>query len=204
MIGSVFRKLFGFRPVRPRVDCIIVGLGNPGQRYRDTRHNIGFDVVDRLAGQHGAASVRNECHATTAVVSLADECLALVAKPDTFMNRSGEAVAALCSAYKLPLESCLVVVDDFNLPLGAVRFRRKGSAGGHNGLKSIIDTLGADFPRLRLGVGPLRGESVIDFVLGPFEPDESAKRESAVAAAVEGVRFYACQGVDAAMNKFNG
>jgi PTH1 family peptidyl-tRNA hydrolase len=132
---------------------LLVGLGNPGREYANTRHNIGFLCLDELARRHGAAFDKVHLRALIATVSLGAERVVL-ARPQTFMNLSGEAVGALLSWYKLPASDLIVVTDDMDLPFGRLRLRLKGSAGGHNGLKSIIESLGTlEFPRLRVGIG---------------------------------------------------
>ncbi len=178
---------------------VVVGLGNPGPRYADTRHNIGFLVVDALADsrwgeRHGAL---------TATMGRGEDEVLLV-KPQTYMNRSGEAVRALREEQGFEPEEVLVVLDDFLLDFGRVRLRRAGSDGGHNGLGSIVERLGTErVPRLRLGVGPVpQGEDDIDFVLAPF-----AGRDDVAGLVERGCAATRCwlhEGIEAAMNRFNG
>ncbi|MFN3598035.1 MAG: aminoacyl-tRNA hydrolase [Rubricoccaceae bacterium] len=183
---------------------LIVGLGNPGAEYEDTRHNVGFLLVDRLAEATGAL-VR-----TPAAASLVGEGrwrgrpLAL-AKPQTFMNLSGQAYQALRRRYGLAPADILVAYDDLALPLGQIRLRGKGGAGGHNGVQDIIDHLGsADFPRLRIGIGDnfARGRQV-DYVLAPFADDEREALAAALAAAAEAALTFVRDGLPAAMNRYN-
>src|SRR5579883_1801662 len=162
---------------------VVVGLGNPGKQYAGTRHNVGFDVVDYLAGAPGVGPFRSQFQALVAEGTEGGEKV-LYVKPETFMNLSGRAVRQLVDFYKLPAEHLLVVSDDFNLPLGKLRARAKGSHGGQNGLRNIQEQLGTDaYPRLRIGVGqPGPGEAV-DYVLSRFKPGEKAAAADAVAAA---------------------
>jgi peptidyl-tRNA hydrolase, PTH1 family len=193
---------------------LIVGLGNPGREYRDTRHNVGFLVIDELARRHGlsfsmAPSQVPETFVAKVYRPLGAEAPAkaalLVAKPLTFMNRSGDSVAALARYYDVAAEDLLVVVDEAALPFGRLRARARGSAGGHNGLKSIIERLGTqEFPRLRLGVG--RGDSrrdLADHVLSKFEPGERAELEMFIARAADAAEMFAVDGIGTVMNKYN-
>jgi PTH1 family peptidyl-tRNA hydrolase len=185
---------------------LIVGLGNPGREYRDTRHNVGFMVVDELTRRHQLtlAMAPAQVPATFVAKRFGTEPL-LVAKPLTFMNRSGEAVAALARYYDIAESDVLIVVDEAALPFGRLRARARGSAGGHNGLKSIIERLGTqEFPRLRLGVG--RGDSrrdLADHVLAKFEPDERAELEMFIARAADAAEMFAVEGIGTVMNKYN-
>lgn len=183
---------------------LIAGLGNPGTRYRATRHNVGFAVVDELARR---AAVAFEAAPVDALVARwrRDPEPVLVAKPLTFMNHSGEAVGALARYYKIDVPDLIVVVDDINLPLGRLRARARGSAGGHNGLKSVIAHLGDQFPRLRVGVG--RGDprrELADHVLTRFDPDEAAEVERMIARAADAAEMFVTDGIAAVMNAFNG
>jgi len=185
---------------------LIVGLGNPGKEYRETRHNVGFRVVDEIAGRHDLALAM-------APSQVPDAFLAkkygpepwLVAKPLTFMNRSGDAVAALSHYYDIAPTDLLVVVDEVALPFGRLRARARGSAGGHNGLKSVIERLGTtEFPRLRLGVG--RGDSrrdLADHVLSKFEADELAALEEFITRAADAAEMFAADGIEKVMNTYN-
>jgi PTH1 family peptidyl-tRNA hydrolase len=183
---------------------VIVGLGNPGSKYIGTRHNVGFEVIDYLAAAPGCTTYREKFEASVAELKDGDETILLV-KPLTFMNLSGRSVRAVLDFYKLPVEQLLVVCDDFNLPLGKLRVRTKGSHGGQNGLRNIQEQLGTDaYSRLRIGVGqPVTGEAV-DFVLSKFKPGERQATEEAIALAAKAALVWVRQGVEACMNRFNG
>jgi peptidyl-tRNA hydrolase, PTH1 family len=189
-------------------DLLVIGLGNPGAKYDGTRHNVGFDVADGFCAASGGDVTEpvEYCEAMCrAALCGAVRKPVLVAKPLTYMNLSGDAVGALVKRYGLSGERCLIIVDDFQIPLGKLRFRKDGSPGGHNGLKSVSAAIGAGYPRLRVGIGPLpKGASVIDFVLGAFEESERGDVAGMVKAAAEAVAFMVDNGIDAAMNKYNG
>jgi PTH1 family peptidyl-tRNA hydrolase len=191
---------------------LVVGLGNPGPKYQGTRHNVGFDAVDLLARRHGAAwesaprgieALVARWRRSTALTAGAGD--AVLAKPLTFMNLSGAALVGLLQFYKIELADALVIVDEVQLETGRTRIRPSGSAGGHNGLKSIIGSLGTDaFPRLRIGVG--RGDSrrdLADHVLARFEPDERSIIDDAIARAADAAEVFIADGVADAMNRFN-
>lgn len=187
---------------------LVVGLGNPGKEYEGTRHNIGFAVLDRIAEKLGC-SFRSKWRfsAKVAEVVAGDAGKVVLAKPQTFMNRSGTAVNTLLQWLKIEPAQLLVVVDDADLPLGQIRLRVAGGSGGHNGLRSIIETLGGDeeFARLRVGIGrsaPL-GADISGHVLGRFAPSERELAEQAVTDAVEAVDCCLREGVTVAMNQFN-
>ena len=187
-------------------DWLIVGLGNPGEKYERTRHNVGFLVVDALAERLGVPVQKLKHRALTNTVRLAGQ-KALLMKPVTFMNLSGEAVGDAARFYKLPPERVLVISDDTALPLGKLRLRKGGSAGGHNGLKSIIQHLGTDqFPRLRVGVGqkPHPDYDLADWVLGKFQGEDKKAMDAAIQRAADGVECLLKEGLDRAMNRFNG
>jgi len=184
---------------------LVVGLGNPGPKYHGTRHNIGFAVVDELARRAG---VRFESAPVDAVVAkihgAAGGDSVLLAKPMTFMNRSGEAVGALLRYFRVDPADVLVIVDEIQLPLARLRARARGSAGGHNGLKSIEAHLGADYARLRVGVG--RGEArrdLADHVLARFDRDEAAEVEAMTMRAADAAETFVAEGIRAMMNRFN-
>lgn len=181
---------------------LIAGLGNPGQRYRGTRHNVGFDVVDLLATRHGLTW---ESAPADALLAKWRPRGALLAKPLTFMNLSGRAVGELVRFFKIDLADLLVLVDDVNLELGRLRARPTGSAGGHNGLKSLIGLLGTDaFARIRVGVG--RGDGrrdLADHVTARFEDDERPVVQAAVAKAADAVELFISDGIHEVMNRFN-
>jgi peptidyl-tRNA hydrolase, PTH1 family len=179
----------------------IVGLGNPGREYAGTRHNIGFDVVDEVARRW---TVQLRPWKSVAAVAVASARGAVLVEPQTFMNRSGEAVSTIAAFHKLEPSDVLVVVDEVQLPLGRLRLRRSGSAGGHNGLKSIIQHLGVEFPRLRVGVG--RGDpqwDLADHVLSRFGRDEREVVADVVTRAADAIELFVAEGLDAAMNRFN-
>ena len=195
----------------------IVGLGNPGPRYKGTRHNVGFDVIDALAARAG---VDFESSPAAALVARArvdgsraggeDEefgpALAiLLIKPMTFMNLSGQAIGDLVRYFKIDVADVLVILDEVQLPLGRLRARARGSAGGHNGLKSVIEHLGADVSRLRIGVG--RGDSrrdLADHVLAKFDADEAAEAARMIARAADAAEVFVIGGIAPVMNQFNG
>ena len=183
---------------------IVVGLGNPGRRYQGTRHNIGFAVADEVARRRQAVFEGGRGETLTARVGRGPGSL-LVVKPLTMMNLSGEAVAAVAGFYKVDPAAILVVADDVNLPLGRLRLRARGSAGGHNGFKSIIGCLGTEeFPRLRVGVG--RGDprrDLADHVLARFDDDEGEEVTQAIARAADAVDTFLAEGIEAAMNLYN-
>jgi len=185
---------------------LIVGLGNPGKEYRDTRHNVGFLVVDELARRHGLtfAMAPSQVPETFVAKKFGSDAL-LIAKPLTFMNRSGDAVASLARYFDIAAPDLMVVVDEAALPFGRLRARARGSAGGHNGLKSVIDRLGTqEFPRLRLGVG--RGDGrrdLADHVLSKFEPGERAELETFIARAADAAEMFAVEGIEKVMNMYN-
>jgi PTH1 family peptidyl-tRNA hydrolase len=185
---------------------IVVGLGNPGARYARTRHNLGFDAVDLFASRQGWAWNGRRMRAALAEGVSAGEKV-LLAKPQTYMNDSGLAVGELVRFYKLDLGSLLVVCDDLDLPLGRVRLRARGAAGGQHGLESIIQHLGGDtrFARLRIGVGrPTQGrEQNIDFLLSRPTADERIELDLACERAADAIAVYLAEGVEAAMNRFN-
>lgn len=179
----------------------IVGLGNPGRDYEGTRHNIGFDVVDELARRWGVQLRPWKSVADLAVVTARG---AVLVEPQTFMNLSGDAVGRIAAFHKLTPADVLVVVDEVQLPLGRVRVRRSGSAGGHNGLKSIIQHIGVEFPRLRIGVG--RGDpkwDLADHVLSRFAREEREAAADAVQRAADAAELFVEDGVEAVMNRFN-
>lgn len=181
---------------------VLVGLGNPGKKYVGTRHNVGFDVVDRLAQGPGAGRFQNRFHAEMAEM-MEDGAKVLLVKPETFMNLSGRSVRQVMDFYQVPVEDLLVVCDDFNLPLGKLRFRARGTHGGHNGLRDIQAHLGTtDYSRLRIGVGT-PGEEVVDYVLGRFKPSEIAVIEEAEQLAVQAAALWIRQGIEVCMNQYN-
>lgn len=184
---------------------LIVGLGNPGREYQNTRHNIGFDVIDKLAEAEGIDVLEKKHKAIIGKGCVAGQKCVL-AKPITYMNLSGESVRALADYYKIDTSSELIVIsDDISLDVGQIRVRKKGSAGGHNGLKSIIAHLGHDgFMRVKMGVGEKpRGWDLADYVLGHFSGPERELMDDACERAAEAIRMMAAGETDAAMNRFN-
>lgn len=181
---------------------LIVGLGNPGGEYEETRHNAGFMLIDRLSRDYGIRLSRRGKGAWGAGRIAGAEVLLL--KPLTFMNLSGQSVSELIHAYPLPARSVLAVYDDCDLPLGKVRIRKRGGSGGHKGLASLIDALGTkDIPRIRLGVGrPLHGD-VVEYVLSPFSAAELPVLDEMLGRAKEAVESIVTCGIEPAMNRFN-
>ena len=182
---------------------LVVGLGNPGAKYAATRHNVGFMVVDRLAERIGATVTKKQCSALTTIATIAGEKVCL-AKPQTYMNLSGDAVGCLLRYYKLTPSDLLVIYDERDLPLGKIRMREKGSAGGHRGMESIIGVLGtSDFPRLRIGIGRPQEMGAIEHVLGTFSAEERPIAAEAITRATEAVETALRDGLEAAMNRYN-
>jgi PTH1 family peptidyl-tRNA hydrolase len=183
---------------------IVVGLGNPGQRYAETRHNIGWMVLDRLADRAGISGRARARDAAATAAARYDGLELLLVKPTTFMNESGVAVRKALARERAPLEEMLVVIDDFALPFGRLRMREGGSAGSHNGLRSIIGELGTDsFARLRVGIGePLR-DRARDHVLSRFSPSERESLDELLEAAAEAVEDWARSDVSTAANRWN-
>jgi PTH1 family peptidyl-tRNA hydrolase len=185
---------------------LIVGLGNPGAKYASQRHNVGFMAIDRLAARYGVAVDRPRNNALVGEGEVAGR-RALLVKPQTFMNVSGEAVGPLLKRNGAPPADLLVVYDDLDLPLGKLRLREKGSAGGHNGMKSIIQAIGSDaFPRVRIGIGrpEAEGRTAIEHVLGRFLPDEQDTLDSVLDRAVQAIECFLEEGIQPAMNRYNG
>lgn len=183
---------------------IVVGLGNPGSRYAGTRHNVGFAVIDLLGERPGASRFQERFHSQVAELAGLNEKV-LLAKPETFMNQTGLAVRTLLDFYQLDTPNLLVVCDDFNLPLGSLRIRAKGTHGGHNGLRNIQDHLGTSaYPRLRIGVGAPEPDQAIDHVLGRFRPSEKPVIAEKIEDAAQAVLVWADEGVERCMNQYNG
>ena len=183
---------------------VVVGLGNPGSKYENSRHNIGWMVLDRLADRHGAAgSGKTRDAAATARGRIGDDELILV-KPLTYMNRSGEAMRKAMARERVPMPDVLVVVDDMDLPFGKLRMKARGSAGGHNGLRSIIGEMGTEsFARLRVGIGKPKGGAV-GHVLGDFAHAEQQHLDMILDAAADAVELWTEEGPDVVANKWNG
>ena len=185
---------------------LIVGLGNPGREYRDTRHNVGFMVVDEIARRYHLTPATAPAQVPDAVIAKKfGEPSFMLARPLTFVNRSGDAVAALTRYYDIAMADLLIVIDEAALPFGRLRARARGSAGGHNGLKSCIERLGTmEFSRLRLGVG--RGDArrdLADHVLSKFEADEQSVLGEVIARAADAAEMFAAEGIEKVMNTYN-
>lgn len=183
---------------------LVVGLGNPGKKYAGTRHNVGFELIAEMAHRHGAARPRTKFEAEISEVTIGPERLLLLA-PQTYMNCSGRSVRQAMDFFQLAPTDLLVVCDDINLPLGRLRLRKGGSAGGQKGLANIIQQLGTeDFPRLRIGVDlPPAGRDAADYVLDRFGKSEAATVADAVKGAADAIATWLSAGIDAAMNRHN-
>lgn len=184
---------------------LVIGLGNPGREYDHTRHNVGFEVLDELVRRTEATLRRSwTVPAWTGKVEIEGEGVLLV-KPRTFMNRSGQAIAAMMRKRGLKPADVIVVLDDLELPCGRIRIRKQGGAGGHKGLQSVIQALGADdFVRVRVGIGPRpAGEELVEHVLARFTAEERREVEKAVEVAADAVTAVVQDGVEKAMNRFN-
>ena len=196
--------LFG-RNKTSGVEWLLVGLGNPGDKYDNTRHNAGFAAIDQLAEELRVPVQKLKYRALTQTVELWGAKVLLM-KPITYMNLSGEAVGEAARFFKIPADHVLVLSDDVSLPVGKLRIRKGGSAGGHNGLKSIIQHLGTDqFPRVKIGVGekPHPDYDMADWVLGKFTGEDKKTVDTAVQRAADAVECYIRDGADRAMNRFN-
>lgn len=190
---------------RGGVSWIVVFLGNPGPKYRDTRHNAGFMAADAMEKKLGISINKLRFKALTAQAALGGEKVLLL-KPQTYMNLSGESVSPAAAFYKVPPEHIIVVSDEVSLPIGKLRIRKSGSAGGHNGLKNIIAMLGTDaFPRIRMGVGapPHADYDMADWVLSSFKNQDADDMRSLAVRVCDAVECYIAEGPDRAMNKFN-
>lgn len=183
---------------------LIVGLGNPGAKQANNRHNVGFQCLDRLARAHNLEFTKRQCRALLALGEIGG-CKVLLAKPLTYMNLSGEAVNPLAHRYEISLVDLLVIHDDLDLPLGVIRLRQRGGAGGHKGVLSIIEALGSqDFPRLRVGIGrPPAGQDPVDYVLSDFAPEEGTAIEGVYERVVAAVECWLTEGIVEAMNRHN-
>ncbi len=191
---------------------LIVGLGNPGKAYAHNRHNIGFRCLNYFAKLHSIPIKKLQCHSRIGIGEVAGTEL-LLAKPQTFVNRSGEAVSALLWRYKISLPNLYVIYDDLDLPLGKIRLRRGGSAGGHKGVDSIISALKSpDFYRIRVGIGRPKDsegkptteeEIIINYVLGDFTPEEETIIRQTIARVAEAIYCILTESIEVAMNRFN-
>lgn len=186
---------------------IIVGLGNPGLKYKNTRHNVGYKVVDKLADSWGLNFLEENKFKAQVAKGFCKEEQVLLVKPETFMNLSGDAVALIMGYYKLSAEDLLIVYDDISLDMGTLRFRNSGSDGGHNGIKSIIKCLGGskDFARLKVGIGPQPPFMPSErFVLDDFNSQETLLLSSVVKVSADAIEYFLSKGIAEAQNKFNG
>jgi len=183
---------------------LIVGLGNPGRAHLYNRHNVGFMVADRLATHHGIELKRVQNKAIVGSGRIADRPV-IVAKPQTFMNLSGEAIGPLVNYYRIPQRNILVVYDELDIPFAVIRLREKGGAGGHNGMRSLIQHLGNDFARMRMGIGRPPGRmDPAAFVLQDFGREELPLLSEMLSTAVEAVESFVRHGIDLTMSRFNG
>lgn len=184
---------------------LIVGLGNPGKEYAQTRHNAGFLVVEKLAERYRAKWKPEKKFQSRLAATEREGQRVLLCEPQTFMNASGEAVAPIIKFYQVPSGRMLVAVDDADLPLGTIRLRANGSSGGHHGLESIEQHLGTrNFPRVRIGIGRMEGaREITDYVLGKFQPEERALVEKVLTLVCEQVECWLDTGIEKAMNQFN-
>ena len=206
-VFDIFRQLESSRSPEPSgaVEYIICGLGNPGTQYENTRHNIGFMTVDTLCEKYKLSCKKVKFKSLTCDAVISDE-RCLIMKPTTFMNNSGEAVTEAMSFYKIPPERTIIVFDDISLEPGKLRIRRKGSDGGHNGIKNIIYLSGSDaFPRIKMGVGakPHPDYKLADWVLGHFNKEDGEKLEQCFQNAVACLELIVQGKIDEAMNKYN-
>lgn len=183
---------------------VVVGLGNPGKQYEKTRHNVGFDAIDYLASENNISMNKVKFNAVIGEGRIHNEKVILV-KPTTYMNLSGRSVREIVNFYKLDMEDIIVIYDDIDTEVGKLRIRKKGSAGTHNGMKSIIYEIQSDqFPRVRIGVGKPKYGDLADFVLGKFEKEERDFVDVAIKNAAESVETLIKTGIELAMNRYNG
>lgn len=205
-IFDIFKQLESGKPASTgAAEFIIAGLGNPGTEYENTRHNIGFMTIDTLCEKYKLKCTKLKFKALTCDAVIAGK-RCLIMKPDTFMNKSGEAVTEAMNFYKIPPERTIIVYDDISLEPGKLRIRRKGSDGGHNGIKNIIYLSGSDaFPRIKMGVGakPHPDYNLADWVLGHFKKEDGEKLEQCFQNAVTALELMVDGKIDQAMNKFN-
>lgn len=182
---------------------LIVGLGNPGKDYEETRHNVGFDILDLVSQKYNIHMSRIKFKGMYGEGKIGNEKVVLL-KPVTFMNLSGESVKEVCDFYKIPNEKVIVIYDDISLDVGRIRIRKSGSAGGHNGIKNIIFNLSTDvFPRVKVGVGAPRGD-LISHVLGKFSNNDRVELEKVFNSVADAINCIIINGVSEAMNSFNG
>ena len=200
MVNNMF-----FKKKESAYNWLIVGLGNPGLQYEKTRHNAGFMVIDALAEKYGVGFPKRKYDALIGECKIGDNRIMLV-KPQTFMNLSGKAVTAICSFYKIPYDKVIVMFDDVSLDVGKIRVRRKGSDGGHNGIKDIIELSGtSDIPRIKIGVGkkPNAEYDLKDWVLGKFSKEDLDNFQKATEIGVKAAEEIVKRGIDSAMNRYN-
>ncbi len=204
-IWDVFNRISSENTAGGKPEFIVVGLGNPGVQYALTRHNAGFMAVEYMEKKLGFSANSYKYKAKTAVTEIGGK-KCLVMKPETFMNLSGEAVSQAMNFYKIPIENVLVIYDDISLEPGHMRIRRKGSAGGHNGIKSIIELCGDNFPRIKIGVGakPRADYDLADWVLGKFSDEDKKKIDLVCSKALEASELIVQGKISEAMNRFNG
>jgi PTH1 family peptidyl-tRNA hydrolase len=182
---------------------LIVGLGNPGRKYHKTRHNVGFMILDALNSSYNIGTYNREYQADVACGKIANKKV-LVAKPASFMNLAGIPVRDLFDAYGIKSKNCVVIHDDMDLALGRIKIKEKGGHGGHKGIQSLIDAVGDEFIRLRIGIGrPTEGVDVVDHVLGDFSQEEFTNLKRIIDMAQEAVLTILCQGAKESMNRFN-
>ena len=206
-VFDIFKKLDEEKAAKAAqpIEWLVVGLGNPGAKYDNTRHNAGFMTVDTLAAKHGFEIKRLKFKSLTADVTIAGK-RCLVMKPSTFMNNSGEAIVEAMNFYKIPIENVVICYDDISLDPGRIRIRRKGSDGGHNGIKSIIYLTGSqDFPRIKVGVGqkPSKDYDLADWVLGTFPSEDIQRLHDATDHACAAAELILKGDIDKAMNLYN-
>jgi PTH1 family peptidyl-tRNA hydrolase len=200
-------RIFGGTSAGSRADLLIVGLGNPGDGYASTRHNVGFRVANALAKRARAEFDTKSAESRIAEGTLGQSKIA-IARPQTFMNDSGRAVRKLLDRYRIEPAAMIVVYDDIDLPLGKVRIREKGGPGTHNGMRSIVGVVGEGFPRVRIGVAPADPQAEVsdlaDYVLTPFAADERDEAERVISRAAEALEVAIRDGIRRAMDTFNG
>ncbi|WP_110942958.1 aminoacyl-tRNA hydrolase [Inediibacterium massiliense] len=183
---------------------VIVGLGNPGKQYEKTRHNVGFDTIDYLASEHNIFMNKVKYKAIVGEGNIYGQKVMLV-KPQTYMNLSGRSIMEIVNFYKLNVKDLIVIYDDIDTEIGKLRIRQKGSAGTHNGMKSIIYEIQSDqFPRVRIGIGKPTYGDLADFVLGKFSKEERVYIDETIQRASQGVEAFIKEGIDIAMNRYNG
>lgn len=182
---------------------IIAGLGNPGRKYENTRHNLGFITVDKIAEDNDISVKKIKFKSLVGEGVIGNDKVILM-KPQTFMNNSGEALREIVNFYKVPPENLIVIYDDFDIPIGSIRVRKFGSAGTHNGMRSVIRLLGFDnFPRIRIGIDSAIKNELIDFVTGGFRKEEVPLLEEAVTNGAAAAETIVTKGIDLAMNRYN-